>query len=199
MNDYSSKDKKCPRCKGYFPPTLEYWHKHSKAKDGLQAYCKTCCLSKNKAWREENNRSEYHYSYHKNHAEEIRQRKRDSYRADPEKQRQRVKNYRLRNPKYHHNYHKNNREKTRFKKFKRLGLLLKGTHTETEILELYENQGGMCFYCSEPLGNDYHKDHYIPISKGGSNYIDNIVLACSPCNLSKADKLPSEWEGRFSY
>lgn len=86
------------------------------------------------------------------------------------------------------------------KRAKRRAMLAnaEGSFTEAEIAELYEEQGCVCFYCSEPLGNDFHRDHYVPLSRGGSNYIDNIVLACAPCNLSKGDKLPSEWKGRFA-
>jgi hypothetical protein len=32
-------------------------------------------------------------------------------------------------------------------------------------------------------------DHIIPLGKGGSNYRDNLTLACHPCNKSKADSL----------
>lgn len=31
-------------------------------------------------------------------------------------------------------------------------------------------------------------DHVIPKSKGGSQHINNMVIACSQCNLSKSDK-----------
>lgn len=37
------------------------------------------------------------------------------------------------------------------------------------------------------------KDHVVPLSKGGTNYIDNIVPACVSCNSSKRDKFLSEW------
>jgi 5-methylcytosine-specific restriction endonuclease McrA len=36
------------------------------------------------------------------------------------------------------------------------------------------------------------RDHVIPISKGGGNGWDNVVAACSPCNNTKADRLPQE-------
>ncbi|MBZ5623051.1 MAG: HNH endonuclease [Acidobacteriia bacterium] len=39
-------------------------------------------------------------------------------------------------------------------------------------------------------------DHYIPLSKGGTNFPDNIVLACWPCNNRKRAKLPSEFRSK---
>jgi 5-methylcytosine-specific restriction endonuclease McrA len=33
----------------------------------------------------------------------------------------------------------------------------------------------------------------VPVSRGGSNDISNIVLACPSCNLQKGTRLPHEW------
>lgn len=36
------------------------------------------------------------------------------------------------------------------------------------------------------------RDHLIPISRGGGNDWDNVVTACSRCNLRKGNRLPHE-------
>lgn len=36
------------------------------------------------------------------------------------------------------------------------------------------------------------RDHYIPRSKGGSNRITNLVLACRRCNHKKSDRVSTE-------
>ncbi len=60
--------------------------------------------------------------------------------------------------------------------------------------EVYESAKGVCHHCNESIPfSDMHADHYIPLSKGGSNLRENIVCSCSFCNYSKKDKLPSEW------
>jgi 5-methylcytosine-specific restriction endonuclease McrA len=48
--------------------------------------------------------------------------------------------------------------------------------------------GYFCFYCKDPLISDFHVDHKIPIAKGGSHSLDNMVLACMPCNQEKHAK-----------
>jgi 5-methylcytosine-specific restriction endonuclease McrA len=48
--------------------------------------------------------------------------------------------------------------------------------------------GNVCFYCKEPLTFDFHIDHKIPIAKGGTHSLDNLVLACMPCNQEKHAK-----------
>ena len=61
-----------------------------------------------------------------------------------------------------------------------------GTHTPEEWRELCERYGNKCLCCNEvkPLT----VDHVIPLSKGGTNYIDNIQPLCKSCNCRKSTK-----------
>lgn len=43
-----------------------------------------------------------------------------------------------------------------------------------------------CQYCGSK--NDLTFDHLIPRSKGGQTTWENVITACSPCNLRKANK-----------
>lgn len=72
-----------------------------------------------------------------------------------------------------------------------------GIFTEKEVTELYAAQNGMCFHCNMSLEGIFHRDHWIPLSRGGSNWIGNIRLLCEHCNLSKGAKLPCEWNKRY--
>ncbi|QDH17628.1 HNH endonuclease [Swingsia samuiensis] len=50
-----------------------------------------------------------------------------------------------------------------------------------------------CQYCNDHFPTqELTFDHVIPRSKGGKTTWDNVVTACSPCNLLKGSKLPQE-------
>lgn len=72
--------------------------------------------------------------------------------------------------------------------------------------------GGICVYCERevadlrvpehwrrrgefltPLLPSAVRDHVDPRSRGGSNRLDNLVLACSDCNSAKSDTPVEEW------
>ena len=55
---------------------------------------------------------------------------------------------------------------------------------------VFLRDGFKCAYCSSP--NDLTFDHVIPRSKGGRTSWENIVAACSPCNLRKGGRMPHE-------
>jgi 5-methylcytosine-specific restriction endonuclease McrA len=48
----------------------------------------------------------------------------------------------------------------------------------------------ICQYCASR--EDLTFDHVIPRSKGGTTTWENVVAACSPCNLRKGDQLPNQ-------
>jgi 5-methylcytosine-specific restriction endonuclease McrA len=50
-----------------------------------------------------------------------------------------------------------------------------------------------CQFCGEDFPtHELTFDHLIPRSRGGRTTWENVVTACSPCNLSKGDQLPAE-------
>jgi 5-methylcytosine-specific restriction endonuclease McrA len=70
-----------------------------------------------------------------------------------------------------------------------------GSHTQAEIDALYRVQRGKCAnpVCRVALRGEYHRDHVLPITQGGSSYIQNIQLLCQPCNARKWSKHPIDW------
>lgn len=49
-----------------------------------------------------------------------------------------------------------------------------------------------CQYCGA-RGARLECDHIVPLSRGGTNDLDNLATACVTCNRSKGGKLLEEW------
>lgn len=71
-------------------------------------------------------------------------------------------------------------------------------YSQGQIRKVRSKCRDRCFYCKKDLSAGFRFDgrmifdkvsidHLTPISKGGGNTIDNMVLACPACNQDKAD------------
>lgn len=69
-----------------------------------------------------------------------------------------------------------------------------GRHTAADIAALRIAQGNCCGICGADLSvTGEHVDHMTPLSRGGGNSPDNLMLLCPPCNLRKNDKTLGEY------
>ena len=59
--------------------------------------------------------------------------------------------------------------------------------------KLFKLQKGKCPCCNQPLGDDYHLDHKMPLALGGANVDDNMQLLRAFCNFQKSKKHPVEF------
>ena len=69
-----------------------------------------------------------------------------------------------------------------------------GVHNDLDwdsFLELFKKSDKKCCYCQRELicAALLVADHVIPLAKGGSNHISNIVLSCAECNTKKGDRI----------
>lgn len=69
-------------------------------------------------------------------------------------------------------------------------LAASGRHSAKDISEIMALQRFKCANCAKSLKKEYHIDHRMPLSRGGSNDRSNIDLLCPKCNLAKSSKLP---------
>lgn len=71
-----------------------------------------------------------------------------------------------------------------------------GFFTESEwgyVLETWDNLCAFCGIGDEPMTIE----HWIPLSRGGTNWVENLAPACTSCNSSKNDSKVDEWTDRI--
>lgn len=66
-----------------------------------------------------------------------------------------------------------------------------GSHTEAEWMSLCARVGWRCVYCGR--ARKLTRDHAIPVSRKGSDQIENIRPACHSCNCRKNDRTEKEF------
>lgn len=208
--------KYCFRCGKTKPATDEYFSRNKSKPDGWNNWCKVCMSEYDRArrdgyrerknalqrdrraanpdrekvyrsarsaagreadratsrrWKERNQARvrAYQQAYRQTNIERTRARKRSYRQANPERVRAWLNRRRVRK------------------------LQSEGAHTASDIQAQYARQKGRCYWCGEKVGDDFHVDHIVPLSRGGADWPDNLVIACPACNMSKHNKLPHEW------
>lgn len=111
--------------------------------------------------------------YYVRHSERIKAKQNERDRRDPERPRMNAQHRRARS------------------------LAAEGSWTREEWLRLVQEYGGACAYCGNVT--DLTVDHRVPLVRGGSNTIDNILPACLPCNLRKAARDELEFRALLAY
>jgi 5-methylcytosine-specific restriction endonuclease McrA len=69
-----------------------------------------------------------------------------------------------------------------------------GSFTAAQLRALYASQCGSCTYCLLWLPfESMEADHILPVSRGGSSWIENIQMLCVSCNRRKHNKTHDEF------
>ena len=147
----------------------------------------------------------YIKKYYLEKSKEIRKKRIERYYSQPEVEREKRKEYYLKNSDKEKSYskfiRKNKPEKKRESERRRRTLKKNGNvqkYKESEVLDLY---GWVCHICngfinpaasrSAGIGDwelGLHIDHLIPISKGGEDSLSNVRPSHAVCNLKKHAK-----------
>lgn len=182
-----SNEKKCTKCGEVLP--LDLFTKDKQKKDGLRSSCKVCMK---KIWKD---------NYHKI-AESHRSRNKRYAQLNKEKVSAYHKEYYLENKDSISDYGKRYREENRDQviaskkawkaniRSEKAGVYGELSRLDIEYLRLNNKD---CYYCGSDVRENYEIDHKTPISRGGDNTVNNIVICCHDCNQSKGSKTEKEY------
>lgn len=178
--------KRCPKCGLDKPATVEFFGRNN---GFLYTYCRPCASRRQTEIRKASpekykNQQRLKYSRHR---ESILEQMRYRYASDTE--------FRERRNRYNLSWARQNVEafkaiQHRHRSSKRSA---SGSHTQIDLTKMLETQLGCCFYCEAGIRHSYQIDHMVPLSRGGSNGIDNLCCTCRSCNTSKGAKTVEEF------
>lgn len=205
--DTCFRQKEHGRQKTYYQEHIQ--EKREKGKEYSRQYRKEnpekiAALNQKNYWKDPEARREVSRQYRKNHPEWRRETHRKWREAHPgyyaessskyyyqnREQRRELLNARNRDysklPKYRENKRKN------LVAYRARLAHAPGEWTVEQFKALCDELDWCCYYCGEQV-EKMTVDHAIPLSRGGSNDITNIIPACGPCNYSKQDKTVEEF------
>lgn len=173
--------KTCTKCKTDLP--IDQFARHAGRADGYQNQCRPCVRAYNRA-------------YYLTNSDDVKHAVSARYRNNPDKVKAYVKAWQATNPDLFRTYvskwQDNNVEARRSIAQRRRARLKNNgifTVSKREIVALYSSP---CFYCGST--SQITADHVVPIARGGSHSVGNLVPACDSCNKSKNDRTIMEWK-----
>ena len=214
--------KTCTKCGRELAATTQFFGVHRQGRDGLRAECKDCRSVSGRRYYAEHREHvlERQRAYQEEHPDEVRAAKaaaaRARYAMHPEDARQYQAEWRAAHLEQAHaavaRWDSTHADERRAYSRSRRALCPEahaaaqrnrrarersatGTHTHNDVKEQYERQHGRCYWCGVAVGDSYHVDHVMPLSLGGSNGPENLVIACAPCNRAKNASHPMDFAG----
>ncbi len=201
-------------CGKEFSATLEFFSKSKRGKYGVRSRCRSCESKNSQVWAA--NHQEHIRAYSIEYKQRSGTKERHRLLERERRKRSDVKAYQRAHdkakqarPEYREKerlrskmryYQPGGKEKVTARYHLRRARLQasSGTYAPSQIQTKLKKQRHRCYYCMAEFVKQkqkykYHIEHVIPLSRGGTNDIDNIVLSCPLCNLKKGNKLPHEF------
>ena len=154
----------------------------------------------------------YDKKYHALHAEEYRQRAKDWYASNFERAKERHSQYEAANKErvrerwreWYRGNKASRQEQCRQSYLRHKEAYLDSVHRRRARIKgarplgerisksgIYQRDGGICHICGLVADQkDWHLDHVIPLSRGGTHSNANVAVSHPQCNLSKGSKTP---------
>lgn len=188
--------KTCTKCKIEKP--LDQFYMNNRNPDKKDYFCADCRKEYLRT-RYQNNREKHIQevkNYYAKNKEQIKaKRKARANELNPKMAEAKRKQYAANPQKYidaSRNWKRNNPEKVlKYNTVRRARKRLNGTFlvTDKDIRQIYQSA---CTYCGNK--DNITMDHVIPLVRGGTHSVGNLVPACLRCNSSKSGRLISEWK-----
>ena len=179
-------EKYCPGC-DTSKSTEDFFKCRTKC-DGLQSYCKLCMKRRNEECVKRTGRKRKKQPYEKTKAATVRYLARH-----PERRKAIMRSWRTRNAECIREYDRQRRENnpesidaknSAYMERKRKA---EGWYTPAEWQEKCAEYCFRCAYCWKR--KKLTRQHVIPLKKGGTNWIFNLVPACQSCNSKVGTKI----------
>lgn len=112
-----------------------------------------------------------------------------AYKKNPEKFKKKTRGWKEANPDKVRKMNRHRQSLKRAQSYSAEG------HVSRDIEKiLMRIQEGKCYYCQGNLVDlGFHREHKIPLSRGGLHDDSNLVLSCPSCNLEKGAKTDKEF------
>lgn len=165
--------KKCTKCGEIKDESKFYFDKR---RSSPYSQCKTCHNAITARWSKEHPEERRAYLYDYNRSEKVKEKERARYNTPADKEKAR---------KWRHS--PGARLVRQAKYYRRRARLQNAASnlTKQEWENTLKSYGGKCVYCG---GDGTTIDHVVPIARGGSHSVNNVVPACPTCNSSKNAK-----------
>ena len=176
----NSQEKLCKKCGEI--KNISLFAKNKFTKDLLRVYCKEC----DKKYREKisEKQKQYFKEYYKNNKDVFAKKNRKWIEDNREKYNEQKRNY----------FKTKSGKLAQLNKYHKRRAKIKDSCLSVEKIKEIIDNTKKCYWCGSLLKKgDVHIDHYTPLSKGGTHTIENIVVSCPKCNLSKGNKDPYEF------